>query len=83
VQLLLLPERRLRLPVQFRVCALQVREHQGRLHDLLHQRRQTVLRPDPGLLRLPGKVLHQRLLLLRVLQWHAGLLRHVLSNRSI
>jgi hypothetical protein len=42
-----------------------------------------MLRADPSVLRLPGQVLQERLLLLRLLQQHAGLLRHVLvSDRT-
>ena len=47
----------------------------------LHQRRQAVLQYVASLLRLLRQVLRQRLLLLCVLQRHAGLLRHLLRPR--
>jgi len=57
--------------------ALQMREHEEWLLHHLHQRRREVLRDAPGLLRLPGMLLQERLLLLRLLRQHALLLRHL------
>jgi len=61
---------------------LQVRKHEGRLLHHLHQRRRQVLRDAAGLLRLPGNVLQERLLLLRLLWQHLLLLWDVRSVTS-
>ena len=61
---------------------LQVRIHQGRLLHQLHVGRQGLLRDSPIVLRLPRDLLQERLLLLHLLQQHAGLLRHLLSCQS-
>jgi len=62
---------------------LQVRVHQGRLHHLLHVGGQGLLRDHPIVLRVPQDVLRVRLLLLHLLQQHAGLLRHLLEARRL
>ena len=68
------------LPVQPRLGFLPLREHQRRRVHHLHQRRQEVLRDDPGMLRLHRRLLvPTRLLLLHLVQEHAGLLRQLLS----
>ena len=56
---------------------LQVRIHEGWLLHQLHERRQGLRGDDPSLLQLPEHLLRERLLLLHLLQQHAGLLRHV------
>ena len=61
--------------------ALQMREHQERLLHHLHQRRREVLRNAAVLLRLPGMLLQERLLLLRLLRQHLLLLRHMRGLR--
>jgi hypothetical protein len=70
-------ERHSGLQLQPVLRPLQVRKHERRLLHHLHQRRQQVLRHAAGLLRLPGNVLQERLLLLRLLRQHLLLLRHV------
>ena len=65
------------LPGEFVLRHLQVRVHEGRLLHQLHQRRQGLLCDDPEVLRMPTGMLRQRLLLLRVLQRHARLLRYL------
>jgi len=75
-------ERHSGLQLQPVLRALQVREHEGRLLHYLHQRRQQVLRHAAGLLRLPGVLLQERLLLLRLLRQYLLLLRHVRSVRK-
>ena len=65
------------LQLQSLLRSLQVREHEGRLLHHLHQRRRQVLRDAPGLLRLLGMLLQERLLLLRLLRQHLLLLWHV------
>ena len=72
-------QRHLLLPVQPHLRHLQVRIHQGRLLHQLHLGRQGLLRDAPIVLRLPVDLLRERLLLLHLLQQHAGLLRHLLS----
>ena len=62
---------------------LQVRVHQGRLLHQLHERRREVLRDAASLLRLPRVLLRERLLLLHLVQQHAGLLRHLLVVRTM
>jgi len=74
-------ERHPGLQLQPVLRSLQVREHQGRLLHHLHQRRHEVLRDAAGLLRLPGMLLQERLLLLRLLRQHLLLLRHMRSLR--
>ena len=81
LQLLLHAQRHSVLPMHVRQLPLQVRVHHRRLLHHLHQRRQAALRPVAGLLRMLRKVLRKRLLLLRVLRQHAGLLRHLLSRK--
>jgi hypothetical protein len=68
--------------LQLHVCQLplQVRVHRRRLLHHLHQRRQAMLQYAAMLLRLLLEVLREWLLLLRVLQRHTGLLRHLLSS---
>jgi hypothetical protein len=68
------------LPVLVRELQLQVRVHEGRLLHHLHQRRQGCLRLPASLLRSLRQVLRKWLHLLRVLQWHTGLLLHLLST---
>jgi hypothetical protein len=55
-----------------------VRVHQGRLLHQLHVGRQGLLRDSAIVLRLPGNLLQERLLLLHLLQQHAGVLLHLL-----
>ena len=62
--------------MQFHLRPVQVRIHERRLLHQLHQRRQGLLCDDSSLLQLPVAMLRKRLLLLYLLQQHAGLLRH-------
>jgi hypothetical protein len=73
----LLFERHLLLPMQPDPGYLQVRIHEGRLLHQLLERRQGLLRDDPSLLQLLVPMLRERLLLLHLLQQHAGLLRQL------
>ncbi len=82
LQLLLHEQWRSVLPMHIRQLPLQVRVHRRRLHNQLHQRRQATLRPIAGLLRMLQQVLRKRLLLLRVLRQHPGVLRKLLSQAS-
>jgi hypothetical protein len=66
------------LPGESLLRYLQVRVHQGRLLHQLHLGRQGLLRDSAIVLRLLGDLLQERLLLLHLLQQHAGLLRHLL-----
>jgi hypothetical protein len=83
MQLLLHVQRHLLLPMQPDDGYLQVRIHKRRLLHQLHERRQGLLRDDPGLLQLLVAMLRERLLLLYLLQRHAGLLRHVCIIKQI
>jgi hypothetical protein len=68
-----------RLPVQPHLRHLQVRIHGGRLLHHVLQRRQGLLRDFAVLLRNARVLPEVRLLLLRLLQQHALLLRDVLK----
>jgi hypothetical protein len=83
VLLLLHPKRPDRLPVQPDLRHLQVRNHEGRLQHHLHQRRQGVLRDLAIVLRDTAVLPRTRLLLLRLLQQHAVLLRHLLNRVAV
>ena len=61
---------------------VQVRDDRQGLRHHLHQRRQEVLRDDPGLLRLPDTHDQGRLHLLRDDEQHPRLLRLLLSSRA-
>jgi len=67
------------LQLQSVLRPLQVREHEGRLLHHLHERGRQVLRDAAGLLRLPGNLLQERLLLLRLLRQYLLLLWDVRS----
>jgi hypothetical protein len=80
VQLLLHVQRHGMLQMLICQLPLQMRNDERRLLHHLHQRRQAMLRNAASLLRLLHEVLRKRLLLLRVLQQHASLLRHLLID---
>jgi hypothetical protein len=82
VLVLLHLERHSGLQLQPVLRPLQVREHERRLLHHLHQRRREVLRDAAGVLRLPGNLLQERLLLLRLLRQHLLLLWHMRSVSS-
>ena len=77
LHLLLRQRRQADLQLQSVLLPMHVRKHQRRLPHHLHQRRQRVLRNAGSLLRLPGMLLPERLLLLRLLRQQVRLLRHV------
>ena len=81
--LLRLLQRHSDLPMQSRFGLLPLRKHQRRRLHHLHQRRQEVLRDDPGLLRLHRRLLLPAgLLLLHLVQGHPGVLRNLLIESS-
>jgi hypothetical protein len=77
MQLLVHLQRHHLLPMQLHRRYLQMRIHERRLLHQLHVGRQGLLCDDSGLLQLSQHLLREWLLLLHLLQQHAGLLRHL------